>query len=135
MTVTDCFCQNCMTWNHEKYQCVCIGQNIDQNSVTFADLSKELEILGVNTENKFNFNSSIKIVVEKLVSYSVTSLGWPLVLITIINNLINCWFKKTTPFKATFFWEKLLKQIFLNDSTTWVNDSLRIVLWIIIKFY
>ena len=51
---------------------------------TFADLSKEVEILDVNTENKFSFNSSTKIPVEKLVSCSVTSLEWLHILITII---------------------------------------------------
>ena len=34
--------------------------NIDQHSFTFAYLSKEVEILGVNTEKKFSFNSSTK---------------------------------------------------------------------------
>ena len=71
MTVTDWFCQNCMTRNYEKCHCVCIGQNIGQHSFTFPDLNKEVEILGVNTENKFSFT---KISVEKLVRYSVTSL-------------------------------------------------------------
>ena len=50
MRVTDCFCQNCMTWNPEKHHCVCIGQNIDHHSFTFADLSKEVEMLGVKTK-------------------------------------------------------------------------------------
>ena len=84
MAVTNWFCQNCMIWNHEECHCVCTGQNIDQNSLTFADLSEEVEILGVNTKNKFSFNSSTKISVEELVRYSMTSLEWPHILITII---------------------------------------------------
>ena len=60
--------------------CIYIGQNINQHSFTFADLSKEVEILSVNTWNKFSFNSSTKIYVEKLVRYSVTSLEWPHIL-------------------------------------------------------
>ena len=75
MTVTDWFRQNCMTWNHEKCHCICIGQNIDQHGFKFADLSKEVEILGVNTNNKYSFNSRTKIFLEKLVRYSVPSLG------------------------------------------------------------
>ena len=39
---------------------MCIGQDIDEYSFTFADLSKEVEILGVNTDNKFSFNSRTK---------------------------------------------------------------------------
>ena len=62
---------------------MCIGQNIDQHSFTFADLSKEVEILRVNTNNKFSFNSRTKISVEKLARYSVTSLEWLHTLITI----------------------------------------------------
>ena len=84
MTVIDWFCQNCMIWNHEKCHYKCIGQNIDQYSFTFADLSKEVKIFGVSTENKFTFNSCTKISVEKLVRYSVTSLEWLHTLITII---------------------------------------------------
>ena len=83
MTVTAWFCQNRMTRSHEKCHCICIGQNIDQHSFTFADLSKEVEILGVNTNNKFSFNSRTKISVEKLARYSVTSLEWLHTLITI----------------------------------------------------
>ena len=36
------------------------------------------------------------------------------------------------PFKTPFLWEKLSKQIFLNNSGTWMTDFLRMVLWIII---
>ena len=43
-----------------------------------------MEILGVTTDNKFSFDSSIKIAVEKLVTYSVTYLGWLHTLMTII---------------------------------------------------
>ena len=39
---------------------MCIGQDIDEYSLSFADLSKEVEILGVNTGNKFGFNGRTK---------------------------------------------------------------------------
>ena len=45
-----------------------------------------MEILGVNSENKFSLNSSAKISVEKLVRYSVNSLEWPHIFITIIKD-------------------------------------------------
>ena len=45
---------------------------------------KQVETLGVSTNNKFSFNSRTKISVEKLVRYSVTSLEWLHILITII---------------------------------------------------
>ena len=44
MTVTAWLCQNWVTRNHEKCPFICISQNIDQHSFTFADLSKEMEI-------------------------------------------------------------------------------------------
>ena len=47
-------------------------------------LSKDAEILGANTDNKFSFKSRTKISVEKLVRYSVTSLERLRTLITII---------------------------------------------------
>ena len=57
---------------------LCIGQN------KFENLSKEVEILGVNTDSKFSFKGRTKISVQKLVRYSMTSLEWLHTLITII---------------------------------------------------
>ena len=39
---------------------------------------------------------------------------------------------ETIPFKTTFFGKNYSNNFFLNYSTTWVNVSLKIVLWIII---
>ena len=54
--------------------CSCTGQIIDQDSFAFANLRKEMEILGANTDNKFSFNSFTKISVENLAKCLVTSL-------------------------------------------------------------
>lgn len=54
--------------------CSCTGQIIDQDSFAFADLRKEVEILGANTDNKFSFNSCTKKSVEKLFKCSVNTL-------------------------------------------------------------
>ena len=57
---------------------LCIGQN------KFANLSKEVETLGVNTDSKFSFKDRTKISVQKLVRCSMTSLEWLHTLIMII---------------------------------------------------
>ena len=54
--------------------------------LTSVDLSREVEILGANTNNKFSLNSRTKTSLEKLIRYSLTSLEWVHTLITIIKN-------------------------------------------------
>ena len=49
---------------------LCTGQNIDQHSFKFANLSKEVQILGVNTDNKFSFESRTKISCQILCDFA-----------------------------------------------------------------
>ena len=65
MTVTDWFCQNYITRNHEKYCCICIDQNIGEC------IFKQR---GANTDYKFSYNSRTRPSVDNLVRYSLTSL-------------------------------------------------------------
>ena len=69
MTVTDWFCQNYITRNHEKYCCYVLTKTLAS-----VYLRKEVEILGTNTDNKFSYNSCTKTSVDNLVRYSLVSL-------------------------------------------------------------
>ena len=50
----------------------------------YPNLLKEVEILNVNSVNKFSFNGRIKASIEQLVKYSESSLEWLRTLITIM---------------------------------------------------
>ena len=50
----------------------------------YPNLRKEVEILNVNSVNKFSFNGRIKASIEQLVKYSESSLEWLRTLITIM---------------------------------------------------